>query len=358
MILTKLNKSDYLILIVYFVLFALVDSYDHTFHFDKVTYTFIKPDGSSYTQENTSPPLLGYLIGVPISVMSTLFIVGIFFTWLIPKFLIETKKYFVFVVLGILVLVGFGIFRITILHWADNVPWQVYPPVFDLIIKSLNTSVSTAGFPLGILLTKKYFESQIQISQIQKKQKESELKLLQAQLSPHFLFNNLNTLDALIDTKPKQAKKYITHLSELYRYLINTKDKEVVLLKEELSMIKNYFYLIETRFGDVYSFSIIGNHMTGTQYLPVGALQILIENVVKHNRTSMGKPIKTTILVESQQIIVTNNKAEILKKQESFGTGLENLQERYALLFDKEIKITNSEFEFQVSIPLIELLSL
>jgi len=288
--------------------------------------------------------------------MSTLFIVGIFFTWLIPKFLIETKKYFVFAALGILILVIFGIFRITILHWVDNVPWQVYPPAFDLMIKSLNISVSTAGLPLGILLTKKYFESQMQISQIQKKQKESELKLLQAQLSPHFLFNNLNTLDALIDTKPKQAKKYIAHLSELYRYLISTKDKEVVLLKEELSMIENYFYLIETRFGDVYSFSIIGNHMIDAQYLPVGALQILIENVVKHNRTSIDKPIKTTILVENQRIVVTNNKAETSKEIASFGTGLENLQERYALLFDKKIKITNSDFEFQVSIPLIEVI--
>lgn len=357
MIITKLNRSDYLVLTVYFVVFILAESYDHTFYFNKINYTFIKPDGSSYSQVNTSPSLLGYLIGVPASFFTTLSIVLTFYLWLIPKYLIEVRKYFLFALLGILVLAAFGILRFTVWHWVDNAPWQTYPSALDLIMNGLSNSASNAGLPLGILLTKKYFESQVQIAQVQKKQKESELKLLQAQINPHFLFNNLNTLDALIDTKPGEAKSYIAHLSALYRYLINTKDKEVVLLQDELSMIKNYFYLIETRFGDIYTFNITGNNIAKAQYLPVGALQILIENVVKHNRVLVDKHIRTTIVIESQQIVVTNNKTGASEKLESFGTGLDNLQERYALLFDKEIKISNSEFEFQVSIPLIELIS-
>lgn len=357
MIITKLNRSDFTLLGVYFLFFILAESYDHTFHFNQVNYTFINPDGSSYSQINTRPSLEGYLIGIPISFISILSIVLIFFIWLIPKYLIKAKSYLVFSALGIIVLVVFGIFEFTAWHWADNIPWQTYPSAVDLIMKGLSNSASNAGLPLGILLTKKYFESQIQIAHVQKKQKESELKLLQAQINPHFLFNNLNTLDALIDTKPEQAKRYIVHLSALYRYLINTKDKEVVLLKEELSMIKNYFYLIETRFGDIYTFSITGNSTTKPQYLPVGALQVLIENVVKHNRVLMGERITTTIAIESEQVVLTNNKTGVLEKPESFGTGLDNLQERYVLLFDKEIKISNSEFEFQVSIPLIELIS-
>jgi|GEM_PF-742012 len=355
MIITKLNRSDYSLLVVYFLFFILAESYDHTFHFNQVNYTFINPDGSSYSQINTSPSLEGYLIGVPISLIATLSIVLIFFMWLIPKYLIKAKSYFVFSTFGILALVFFGVFRYTVWNWVDNVPWQTYPSVFDLIMNGLSNSASNAGFPLGILLTKKYFEGQIQVAYVQKKQKESELKLLQAQINPHFLFNNLNTLDALIDTKPEQAKRYIAHLSALYRYLINTKDEEVVLLKEELSMIRNYFYLIETRFGDIYTFSITGENMKDAKYLPVGALQVLIENVVKHNKVLMNNPIRTTIVIESNQIVVTNNKTGVSEKLESFGTGLDNLQERYALLFDKEIKITNSEFEFQVAIPLIEL---
>lgn len=357
MIITKLNRSDYLLLLVYFVFFILAELYDHTFHFNQINYTFINPDGSSYSQINTSPPLGGYLIGVPISFIITLSIVLIFFIWLIPKYLIRAENYVVFSALGVLVLVFFGVFRYTVWHWVDNAPWQTYPSVLDLIMNGLSNSASNAGLPLGILLTKKYFEGQIQIADVQKKQKESELKLLQAQISPHFLFNNLNTLDALIDTKPEQAKKYIAHLSALYRYLISTKDQEVVLLKEELSMIKNYFYLIETRFGSVYSFSITESVVTKDQYLPVGALQVLIENVVKHNKVLMDTPIKTTIVIDDQQIVITNNKTGVSEKLESFGTGLENLQERYALLFDKEIQIIDSESKFQVSIPLIELVS-
>lgn len=355
MIITKLNKSDYLVLTIYFVVFIFVEVYDQTFYFNKIEYTFIKPDGTSYSQVNISPPLLGYLIGVPTSFFTTLSIVFIFYLWLIPKYLIERKRYLIFSILGLFTLVLIGILRYTTWHWVDNAPWQTYPNALDLIMKSLSNSASNAGLPLGILLTKKYFEAEVQIARVQKKQKESELKLLQAQINPHFLFNNLNTLDALIGTRPTEAKNYIARLSALYRYLINTKDKEVVLLEEELSMIKNYFYLIETRFGDVYTFSIKGSDNTMSRYLPVGALQVLIENVVKHNKVLKDQCINTVIFIESEQVVITNNKTGVSRKTESFGTGLDNLQERYALLFDKEIKVVNGEFEFQVSIPLIEL---
>lgn len=357
MIKTGLNKSDYLLLFVYFILFVLVETYDHTFHFNKTNYTFIQPDGTSYSQMNTSPSLMGYIIGIPVSLISALSIIIIFYKSLIPTYLINSKKYLQFSVLGMIVLLVFGALRFTVWHWAENAPWQTYPPFFDLFFNSISNGASNAGFPLGILLTKKYFEAQTQIAFAQKKQKESELKLLQAQLNPHFLFNNLNTLDALIDTKPDQAKEYIVHLSALYRYLISTKDKEIVLLKEELSMIKNYFYLIKTRFGDIYSFNIEGNSEATNPYLPVGALQVLIENVVKHNSVPIGRSIRTTITVEDQQITVTNNKTGSSEETDSFGTGLDNLHERYALLSDKNIQIHNSNTEFKVSLPIIELIT-
>ncbi|MEL6562740.1 MAG: histidine kinase [Bacteroidota bacterium] len=356
MINTKFNKSDYLLLIIYFAAFMFVELYDHTFHFHQVTYNFIRPDGSSYSQVNTSPTLEGYFAGVPASLISSFSIVLIFFMWLIPNFLIKKENYFIFSMQGILVLAAFGIFRITTWHWAYHIPWETYPPVHDLIIKALNNSASSAGLPLGILLAKKYYETKVELAQTEKKQKEGELKLLQAQLSPHFLFNNLNTLDALISSDPEQAKKYIAHLSALYRYLINTKDQEVVSLNEELSMIKNYFYLIETRFGKVYVFEVKGQLPKADKYLPVGALQVLIENVVKHNRVMAGKSIQTTITIEDEQVTVTNTKDQISESRESFGTGLKNLKERYALLFDKEMKVSDSESKFQVCIPLIELI--
>lgn len=335
--------------------FLLVELYDHTFHFHRVTYNFIKPDGSTFSQVNTNPTLEGYLVGVPTSIVSSLSIVLIFFLWLIPKFLIRRKNYLVFSILGLLVLVSFGIFRITIWHWAYYIPWETYPSIYDLIIKGLNNSASSAGLPLGILLTKKYFETQVKLVQTEKKQKEGELKLLQAQLNPHFLFNNLNTLDSLITNDPEKAKNYIMHLSALYRYLINTKNQEVVSLNEELAMIKNYFYLIETRFGEIYTFDINGQKPKTDKYLPVGALQVLIENVVKHNGVVARKSIQTTITIEEELIIITNNKDKVCDNRESFGMGLTNLKERYALLFDKEITILDSESRFQVCIPLIEL---
>ncbi|MEL7003181.1 MAG: hypothetical protein AAFN93_10650, partial [Bacteroidota bacterium] len=95
--------------------------------------------------------------------------------------------------------------------------------------------------------------------------------------------------------------------------------------------------------------------LTVDKYLPVGALQVLIENVVKHNGVVARKSIQTTITIEEELIIITNNKDKVCDNRESFGMGLTNLKERYALLFDKEITILDSESRFQVCIPLIEL---
>ncbi|GGG12597.1 hypothetical protein GCM10011344_11620 [Dokdonia pacifica] len=247
----------------------------------------------------------------------------------------------------------FGVIAFTAWHWSENKPWEIYPKLFTVLLNGLGLSAENAGLPLGILLAKKYYESQLHIVQIQKKQQESELKLLQAQLNPHFLFNNLNTLDALIDDRSKKAKQYILNLSSLYRYLIESKDEEIVSLEKEIEMIRHYFYLIETRFGNTYKFNISERVDMDNKYLPTGALQILVENVVKHNKTTNENPIVTNIDVKKEDITITNTKTDTVNSDISFGTGLQNLKERYLLIFDKTIDIKENEEEFKVTIPII-----
>ena len=115
---------------------------------------------------------------------------------------------------------------------------------------------NSIGMPFGLVLAKKFYEGQNKILVIEKQQKENELKLLRSQIDPHFLFNNLNTLDSLIDSDAEKAKEYINRLSLIYRYLIKTKDAEVMELSEEIELAENYIFLIKTRFENDYDFKI------------------------------------------------------------------------------------------------------
>jgi len=186
----------------------------------------------------------------------------------------------------------------------------------------------------------------------EKEKRESELLLLKSQIDPHFLFNNLNTVDALIDSDPQVAKEYLQRLSQLYRYLIRTKDDEVVLLEEEMEFARNYIYLLEKRFGKAYQFNIEGFAEITDQFIPPGALQTVIENVVKHNMSTVEEPIITDIILKKDQVVISNDLRLKPNVKTSNKTGLDNLKARVALLSERKIEVTSDE-RYTVLIPLI-----
>jgi len=207
-----------------------------------------------------------------------------------------------------------------------------------------------------IMLGKKMFDLQLHVANMEKEKRTAELSFLKAQIDPHFLFNNLNTVDALIDKDPQSAKTYLHKLAQLYRYLVSSKDQEVVLLDEELAFAKNYIYLIEERFGKAYQFDIQNEHPRPEEvWIPPGALQTLLENIVKHNQGNHTDPIITTIFIDEKNIIVSNDKRPKKGSVDSTGTGLQNLRARYKLLTDLEIKINSGE-RFTVELPNVRLI--
>ena len=209
---TKFNKTDYIFIIIYSIIFLVLNGYDFVTDYDTTLYQF--PNGT--TIQNTYPPLKGYFIALPVELLCTLLVIYLFFTWLIPKYLIQHKRYLLFFCLAVLLALILGIITHITWHLSENKPWQIYPTsIMQVILNGIGLSAENGGFGLGILLAKKYFEGQLHIRQIQKQQKENELKLLKAQLTPHFLFNNLNTLDALIAPTSVKAKEYLASLSSL-----------------------------------------------------------------------------------------------------------------------------------------------
>lgn len=225
---------------------------------------------------------------------------------------------------------------------------------FKYLYYGFVTHIEGIGIFATFLLGKKLYDAQVHVTKIEKEKKESELLLLKSQIDPHFLFNNLNTIDSLIDSNPKSAKIYLNKLSTLYRYLISNKDFEVVPLDDEIEFAKNYMYLIESRFGDAYLFEI-KNEITNTDdfLIPPGALQTLLENIVKHNHGNSQSPIKTNINITEDSIIVSNNINAKNKFVESTGIGLTNLKARYNLLTDTVIEIQSNE-NFIVKLPTLK----
>ena len=229
------------------------------------------------------------------------------------------------------------------------------PTSFDYLYYGFITQVENVGIIATILLGKKLFDSQLHIAEVEKEKKESELRFLKSQIDPHFLFNNLNTVDSLIDRDPKAAKEYLNKLAALYRYLISSKDHEVVALEEELNFARNYMYLIESRYGDAYQFEIINELKEGVPMLvPPGALQTLLENIVKHNQANTDAPIKSQIKISEKGIEVSNDLRPKSQGVDSTGVGLANLKSRYKLLTDKDIEIIKDQL-FTVKLPMIKL---
>jgi LytS/YehU family sensor histidine kinase len=329
----KLNRSDYLVILIFYVISSFLIIVD-------------------YNASNND--LLEYLIDIPTTIITSYIVIVIFISIIIPKYLIQ-KKYIAFISISLFVLIFFGTIADTLGFLSAGNSLNKLPKWYLIILNGIYTSSNDVGFLLGILFTKKFYEGQQELLKTQKLQKENELKLLRSQIDPHFLFNNLNTLDALIDSSPEKAKEYINKLSLIYRYLIQTKDAEVMELSKEIEFAKNYIFLIQTKFGEDYEIDLEKNTALQDQFIPTGALQALLENVVKHNKATGNNTIKTSIQFNEGWIVISNSKTNQETNNESFGTGLENLKARYALLSDQQIQIYNTETNFDVHIPIITL---
>ena len=208
----------------------------------------------------------------------------------------------------------------------------------------------------GLIIGQSYFEGQRSMLLAQKAQTESELKLLRAQIDPHFLFNNLNILYALIQQNRQEASHFLSCFSSLYRYLIRHKDSDLVPLEEELRFADEYVYLLEHRFGQAYRFHKtvhLNSHDLADLFVVPGTLQILIENVIKHNRGGDDDdPLVVVLEVRADALIVRNKVAPKRTAVESMGTGLTNLRERYKLLSGREIQVYHHDF-FEVTVPIL-----
>jgi hypothetical protein len=199
----------------------------------------------------------------------------------------------------------------------------------------------------------RYQQKRVKESQIVAKTESAKFESLKNQLDPHFLFNSLNVLTALIGENPKQAEKFTTKLSKVYRYVLQQKDKDLVPLEEELRFAKSYMELLNMRFEGGILFSIpetISN--TDLKIVPL-SLQLLLENAVKHNVITTDNPLNIKIYEENGFLSIENN----INRKDSMGkstrVGLKNIMQRYGLITNEKVEIINKNKLFKVRLPLL-----
>lgn len=179
----------------------------------------------------------------------------------------------------------------------------------------------------------------------------AQLLSLQQQLSPHFLFNSLSTLKT-IATDPA-TKTFVVQLSHVYRYMLNVNEREVTSLSEELSFIRSYLYILHQRFENALNVSIDIPADYHNHVIPPLSLQLLIENAIKHNNISAESPLHIEVCIQGEQLVVRNSLSPRKTPEESTRRGLQNIRERFQLLFRKEIKVLKMSESFVVNLPLI-----
>ena len=201
-------------------------------------------------------------------------------------------------------------------------------------------------------LTQKMLDTQEEMAEMKREKLRMDYNSLQDQLNPHFLFNNLSVLKSLIIYDQDAAVDFTENFTDVYRYVLQSKEKPLVKFNEELDFMKAYCGLHKERIGDGLQMKVaIDDDQLDREIAPLTA-QLLIENAIKHNIASREDPLKLEVYTQDNYLVVANS---INKRESSYSTktGLKNLVKRYEILNEKEIVVQHNEERFEVKVPLL-----
>lgn len=266
----------------------------------------------------------------------------------------------------IFIFLVYCILNIAYLVWIPYEPGEILDleakiDIWQSLLISINTGIFISVIHTGYFLIKNWKNSmmdaaelKLKAEQLERIASQAELETLKMQLDPHFLFNNFSTLSELVIEDQQVAVKFIDHLALVYRYMLSNVRKNSISLKEEISFVESYFYLIKERMGRKVELIIdIPENVQNTQAVAPIALQLLVENAVKHNTASKEHPLVIHIEVVNQYVVVRNNLQKLVVELPSSKVGLDNIIDRYRLLSQLDVEITSTTEEFIVKLPLL-----
>lgn len=221
------------------------------------------------------------------------------------------------------------------------------------IIIGVMVSIILLAIEIGIQFFHQWKTSLIEVEKYKTESAQAQLQNLKNQINPHFLFNNMSVLSSLVYKDQDKAVDFINQLSKVYRYLLDNKDSELVTLEDELKFIRSYTYLLQIRFDTSIKFIIDIEEIALKKLLPPMALQILVENAIKHNEISSEFPLTVEIKTNENTMEVKNNLQLRLDNEESSKTGLKNIRDRYHYFTTTQIEIIKDSNSYTVIIPLL-----
>jgi sensor histidine kinase YesM len=223
----------------------------------------------------------------------------------------------------------------------------IYTYIIMMIVMVVAVSIVIAGN-----FFRNWRGSLLEVEQLKQEKMKSDYQALQNQLNPHFLFNNFNMLVSEIRRDPANAVRITEKLSDVYRYVLESKNHETVALREELEFAESIIFLHRVRFDDHLTIDMNVSEECMDYGLPPLTLQILIENALKHNVVSSSQRLHIEIKTDKDYLWVSNT-IQLRKSTYSTGLGLNNIKMRYSFLTDRQVIIETTGDRFMVKVPLL-----
>lgn len=249
---------------------------------------------------------------------------------------------------GLVIMLGLAYFQQLILSHIDFGPAMLMVEVRGILINLV--------FYMFLNMLQQNYENQhvsMELERFRNDNLSAQYDLLKQQVNPHFLFNSLNTLKAMVESGDKQSVDFILKLANFYRYTLESRKLDLIHLKEEIEILSAYLFLQKARFEDGFIFQNTLDESVLNTLIPPFTLQLLVENCLKHNIVSLHRPLHIRIFSEGDKLFV-ENQVQLKKGEEnSLGVGLKNIELKYRHLLDKQVEVINDQNVFRVILPLI-----
>ncbi|WP_158259063.1 sensor histidine kinase [Flagellimonas meridianipacifica] len=194
-----------------------------------------------------------------------------------------------------------------------------------------------------------------QMDDLKREMMASQYTTLKNQISPHFLFNSLNTLTSLMYEDRDLASDFVTRLASTYRYILDNREHDLVSLQKEINFLDSYIFMMNVRHKKAVDISMDIQVQPKRYFIPTLTLQMLVENALKHNQYSKEKPLHISISnIQQDALVIKNNLQKRVKPEETTKMGLQNIKKRYAYYSNKQVLVREEEDFFEVIIPLLE----
>lgn len=266
-----------------------------------------------------------------------------------PKQRLSYSRLFITLGVGIVVMFGLAWVQQLILSHIN------FGPVM-LMIEVRGILINLVCYMFLHLLQQNYENRHVtmQLEQMKNDNLAAQYELLKQQVNPHFLFNSLNTLKAMVENEEKEAVDFILKLSNFYRYTLESRKLDLIQIKEEMDIVRAFLYLQNARFEGGFTFRETLDEKILQTLIPPFTLQLLIENCLKHNIVSREKPLHIRLYSEAGGIVLENPIQLKSGDHHSMGVGLENINLRYQHLLDRQVEIIDDQHIFKIKLPVID----